>query len=448
MAWKLPFGGHQCVGGTENFPQLYLETNNLILQHDSWNCGFAVMLMLLEVCTVWNNREGYRPDSDPNHEVSSEEDARQSDSSGEDGMGEHLFTPVPDYALRSFFKRVPGVKKEENYIVVRRDPRVNEDMRLLGGVQYQPDVIFSRFRKEYFLFLHGLKMQYLESLSSTTPLTGSDDASESSGEVQVVVPKKKPPVIIQILDGDEPQTVGDPGETENSSGLDGGSAAVEGTPPLNTDNITLNVAGETAHSQQGVTDKLETAEEQAKKIPKQQVQDQASIAASESQGTWQEPPGDSPGTPPPGLATPEAEVVWETATVTGGEPEEDFIATDGAPLEASGAGDRPTSDGVPTLEDHSKTQVEAAQATDGLLAAQETATTAEAVLVTQETSGDLHRSQDLHPMKHKMDDTSATDPGIKASPVNKANPDEANPVSEASQVNEAVRKLRPVRRTV
>ena len=59
MAWKLPFGGHQCVGGTENFPQLYLEFNDLILQHDSWNCGFAVMLMLLEVCTVWNNREGY-----------------------------------------------------------------------------------------------------------------------------------------------------------------------------------------------------------------------------------------------------------------------------------------------------------------------------------------------------------------------------------------------------
>ena len=126
------------------------------------------------------------------------------------------------------------------------------------------------------------------------------------------------------------------------------------------------------------------------------------------------------------MATPEAEDVWETATVTGGEPEEDFIATDGAPLEASaGAGDRQTSDGVPTLEDHSKTQVEAAQATDKLSASQETATTAEAVLVTQETSGDLHRSQDLHPIKHQMDDTSATDPGIKAYPVNKANPDEA-----------------------
>ena len=84
-----------------------------------------------------------------------------------------------------------------------------------------------------------------------------------------MIPEKKPPVIIQIFDGDEPQTVGDPGETENSSGLDGGSAAVEGTPPLKTDNITLNVAGEAAHSQQGVTDKLETAEVQAKKIPKQ-----------------------------------------------------------------------------------------------------------------------------------------------------------------------------------
>ena len=37
-----------------------------------------------------------------------------------------------------------------------------------------------------------------------------------------------------------------------------------------------------------------------------------------------------------------------------------------------------------------------------------------------------------------MDDASATtDPGIKAYPVNMANPDEANPVSEANQVNEA-----------
>ena len=48
-------------------------------------------------------------------------------------------------------------------------------------------------------------------------------------------------------------------ETENSSGLDQGSDAVKGTPPLNTDNITLNVAGETAHSQQDATDTLETA---------------------------------------------------------------------------------------------------------------------------------------------------------------------------------------------
>ena len=66
----------------------------------------------------------------------------------------------------------------------------------------------------YFGLLHDLQKQYLESLLSTTPLAGRDDTSESSGEVQVVVPKKKPPVIIQILDGDEPQTVGDPGETK------------------------------------------------------------------------------------------------------------------------------------------------------------------------------------------------------------------------------------------
>ena len=263
-----------------------------------------------------------------------------------------------------------------------------------------------------------------------------------------MVLKKKPPVIIQIFDGDEPQTVGDPRETENSSGLDQGLAAVKGTPPLNTDNITLNIAEEVAHSQQDVTDKLETAEEQAKTMPKQ-VQAQALVAASESQGTWQEPPGDSLGTPPPGLATLEAEDVWETATVTGGEPEEDFIATDGAPLEASGAGDRQTSDGVPTLEDHSKTQVEAAQATDKLSASQETATTSEAVLVTQETSGDLHRSQDFNAV-NQMDDTSVTDPGNKSDPVNDANPvsepnpenksnpmNEANPVSEANQVNKA-----------
>ena len=135
-----------------------------------------------EVCTVWNNREGYRLDSDPDHRVSSEEDSRRSDSSGGDGMKEHVFTPAADYAQRSFLRRVPGVKNEENYIVVRRMPRVNEDMRLLGGVRYQPDVLLSRFRKEYFRFLDGLKTQYLESLSSTTPLAGSDDASESSCE--------------------------------------------------------------------------------------------------------------------------------------------------------------------------------------------------------------------------------------------------------------------------
>ena len=99
---------------------------------------------------------------------------------------------------------------------------------------------------------------------------------------------------------------------------------------MNTDNITLNVAGEVAHSQQDVTDKLETAEEQAKKMPKQ-VQAQALIAASESQGTLQEPPGDSLGTPPPGLATLEAEDVWETAMVTGEESEEDLITPEGAP---------------------------------------------------------------------------------------------------------------------
>ena len=169
MAWKLPFDGHQCVGGTENFPQLHLVNNDLILQCDSWNCGFAVMLMLLEVCTVWNNRERYRPGSDSDHRVSSEEDARRSDSSGEDGMRYHVFTPVPGYALRSFLKKVPRVKNEGNYIVVRRMPRVNKDMRLLGGVRFQPDVMFSRLRTEYFGFLHGLKIQYLQSLCLQHP---------------------------------------------------------------------------------------------------------------------------------------------------------------------------------------------------------------------------------------------------------------------------------------
>ena len=144
-------------------------------------------------------------------------------------------------------------------------------------------------------------------------------------------------------------------------------------------------------------------------------------------------------------------------TGPGEESEEDFIATDGASqpfeealliLEASG-GDCQTSDGALTLEDYSKTQVEAAQATDGLLASQETSTTAEAVLVTQETSGDLHRSQDFNAV-NQMDDTSVTDPGNKSDPVNDANPvsepnpenksnpmNEANPVSEANQVNKA-----------
>ena len=95
-----------------------------------------------------------------------------------------------------------------------------------------------------------------------------------------------------------------------------------------------------------------------------------------------------------------------------------------------------TPQGVPTLGDHSKTQVEAAQATNKFLASQGTATTSEAAMVTQETSGDLRRSQDLHPI-NQMDDTSVTDPGIKSNPVNEANPDEANPVSEANQVNKA-----------
>ena len=63
---------------------------------------------------------------DSDHRVSSEEDARQSDSSGEDGTRYHVFTPVPEYALRSFLKRVPRVKNKENYIVVKRMPRVNE----------------------------------------------------------------------------------------------------------------------------------------------------------------------------------------------------------------------------------------------------------------------------------------------------------------------------------
>ena len=125
--------------------------------------------------------------------------------------------------------------------------------------------------------------------------------------------------------------------------------------------------------------------------------------------------------------------------VTGEESEEALITLEGVPQPSEEAPNTPegsgghcqTSEGAPTLEDHSKTQVEAAQATDELPASQETATTLEAVLVTQETSGDLCRSHDLHPI-NPMDDTNVTDPGNKSDPVN-----EANPVSEANQVNEA-----------
>ena len=77
------------------------------------------------------------------------------------------------------------------------------------------------------------------------------------------------------------------------------------------------------------------------------------------------------------------------------------------------------------MEDHSKTQVEAAQVMNEFLASQQTASASEAVLVTHKRSGDLCRSQDLHPV-NQMDDTNVTDP------VN-----ESNPVNEANQVNKA-----------
>ena len=83
------------------------------------------------------------------------------------------------------------------------------------------------------------------------------------------------------------------------------------------------------------------------------------------------------------------------------------------------------------MEDHSKTQVEAAQVMNEFLASQQTASASEAVLVTHKRSGDLCRSQDLHPV-NQMDDTNVTDPVNESNPVN-----EANQVNKAKQANEA-----------
>ena len=55
MEIVIPFGDHRLVHGTEEFPQLILEHPDFLSQQVRYNCGIAVMMMQLEVCTKRSN---------------------------------------------------------------------------------------------------------------------------------------------------------------------------------------------------------------------------------------------------------------------------------------------------------------------------------------------------------------------------------------------------------
>ena len=112
MAWKIRFGGHNCLHGSEHFPQLRLNESAFVKQKDTWNCGVAVMLMLLEVCRSWANTIEIKIATRRDHCGEDEEESDSGiDHSSEDEVPS-TFQPLPDYTVRYLKRRSPELLKD------------------------------------------------------------------------------------------------------------------------------------------------------------------------------------------------------------------------------------------------------------------------------------------------------------------------------------------------
>ena len=162
MEIVIPFGDHRVVHGTEEFPQLILEDPDFLSQQDRYNCGIAVMMMLLEVCTKWSNEATV------------------------------MFRSVPQSRYLKLIEGIPTLEDRPNIdVVCTSQARVNETVNTLDSKGKESCDVLASFRLEFFQLLEKLAHEYERSLPVQDPKAPpSPDSSLENADVEIVLQKK------------------------------------------------------------------------------------------------------------------------------------------------------------------------------------------------------------------------------------------------------------------